>query len=110
VIDEFRALGVSEDDLAALQDTQAEATEEGVCEIWGENIFALRLFLAAMTQWRRDTTSGLPTGLDYSGVEAGFRMMGRRIKRRHFDDLQVMEMAYVAESARLFRKAQDSNT
>lgn len=108
MVDEFRALGVSEDDLAALQETQAESADETVFEIWPENIRALRLFLASMTQWRRDTTSGLPTGLDYIGVEAGFRMAGWRIKRRHFDDLQVMEMAYVAESARLFRQAQDS--
>lgn len=98
-----------EEEIAELQEANPEWADDGPsCEVWPENVKSIRLFLAVMTQWRRDTNTGMPTGLDYNGVEAGLRMMGRKVSRKHFDDLQVMEVAYVAESLRLFRRAQET--
>jgi len=77
--------------------------DETAFEVWPENLGALRLFIAVMTQWRRDTTTGLPTGLDYNGVQAGFIMMKRRVTRKQFADLQTMETAYISESHRIHR-------
>ncbi len=81
---------------------KAEAVEDAnLTEIWPDNLEVLHLFLGFITQFRRHATSGLPTGLDYNGVQAGLKMMRRRISAEEFQDLQILESAYVAECTRV---------
>lgn len=55
----------------------------------------LRLWFAVQTQWRRTGMEGVPTGLDYAGVDVVLRQRyGNARKRRGlFADLQTMERA-----------------
>lgn len=80
----------------------AEAVDDAnLTEIWPDNLEILHLFLGFITQFRRNATSGLPTGLDYNGVQAGLKMMRRRISADEFQDLQVLESAYIAECVKV---------
>ncbi|MBK8157990.1 MAG: DUF1799 domain-containing protein [Rhodospirillaceae bacterium] len=97
-------MGVAEEEIEAMEAAEAD---NSLIEIWPENLDSLRLFLGVMTQWRRDTSSGLPTGLDYAGVQAGLKMMRRHVSKRAFEDLQVLESAYVAETRKVAKADQD---
>lgn len=77
---------------------QARAEKETeVLDILRENWPAVRLFAACGTQWRLAGMSGLPTGLDYAGVEAAARMAGIEMSEDLFGRLRVMERAALAE-------------
>jgi hypothetical protein len=53
------------------------------------------LFASVQTQWRRDA-GGLPTGLDYAGVEAAMRLGDVEKPREMFLRLQVLEHEWIA--------------
>lgn len=78
--------------------TKARAENETeVLDIMPENWPAVRLFAASGTQWRLAGMSGVPTGLDYAGVEAAARMAGIEMTEDLFGRLRVMERAALAE-------------
>ena len=54
---------------------------------------AVRVFAAVGTQWRRAGMTGVPTGLDYAGVEAAARAVGVAWTGALLDQLRVMEHA-----------------
>lgn len=70
-------------------------------EIWPDCVKSLQFFLRVQTQWRHAGQLGQPTGLDYQGVEFVARCLGQSIHRRLFEDLQVMEAAYLDECVRI---------
>lgn len=61
-------------------------------EVWPENWEAVQLFLRVQTQWKIGAFGGF-MGLDYSGVEAAFRMMKVPNTEEMFDTIQAMEIA-----------------
>ena len=56
---------------------------------------AVHLFVAAGTQWRRAGMTGIPTGLDYAGVEAAARALGAAWTADLLDKLKTMENAAI---------------
>ena len=60
-----------------------------------ENWDAARAFLAAGTQWRRAGMTGVPTGLDYAGVEAAARALGIDWTEELLRKIGVMERAAI---------------
>ncbi len=56
---------------------------------------AARVFAAAGTQWRRAGMTGVPTGLDYAGVEAAARAVGVEWTGALLDRLRIMEHAAI---------------
>ena len=54
---------------------------------------AARVFAAAGTQWRRAGMTGVPTGLDYAGVEAAARAVGVAWTGALLEQLRIMESA-----------------
>lgn len=70
-------------------------------EIWPDCIKALQFFLRVQTQWCHAGQLGQPTGLDYHGVEIVARCLGQKLHRQLFEDLQVMEAAYLDECMRI---------
>jgi hypothetical protein len=56
---------------------------------------ALELFRAALTQWRYAGISGVPTGLDYQGVEAAARLAAIETTPDMFRRLRVLERAAI---------------
>ncbi|MEO5341098.1 MAG: DUF1799 domain-containing protein [Magnetococcus sp. MYC-9] len=64
-----------------------------VLAVWSENRDPLHLFLLCATQWRHAGMDGMPTGLDYAGVEAAARMAAIPLTPTLFRDLQTMEAA-----------------
>lgn len=73
-------------------------TPPGV-EVYAWHEAAVRWFLAASTQWRRDAM-GRIAGLDYGGAEVAARLAGLTIGPDDFEGLRVME----AEVMRLMRE------
>lgn len=65
--------------------------QEPELPVWPENMAAVRLFSASLTQWRMGAV--LPVGLDYPAVLAVARKLGLRCTRRDMQALQVMEGA-----------------
>ncbi len=61
-------------------------------EVLPENWEILDLFLRLQTQWKAGAMGGA-LGLDYSGVEAMFRILGVRNKAEKFAMIQDMEHA-----------------
>lgn len=74
------------------------------------------LFFGVQTQWRFASGGGMgggstvPTGLDYTAVRASpaFRRLPRATRESTFDEVCVMERAWVAEAGRLAREAMDA--
>jgi hypothetical protein len=64
-------------------------------EVWAENWPVVELFLLVQTQWR--TSVGGITGLDYSAVCAVINMCSYSEPRSVLEDLQIMEVAAMAE-------------
>ena len=60
---------------------------------------AVRVFLAAATQWRYAGLRAVPVGLDYAGVEAVMRMIQVPASVDLFEDLSIMEAAALAAFA-----------
>ncbi|MEW8522557.1 MAG: DUF1799 domain-containing protein [Candidatus Thiodiazotropha endolucinida] len=60
-------------------------------DVLPENWDAARLFQAVKTQWRISGMAGIPSGLDYAGVDVVMRRMA--IADSVFEQLQVMENA-----------------
>jgi hypothetical protein len=69
---------------------------EGPLVVMRGNWQALRLFHASLTQWRHAGLSGMPSGLDYPGVEAAARMAAIDVTPDLFRRLRVMERAALA--------------
>jgi hypothetical protein len=71
-IAEAKAMGVSEESLAKLRSRNVVAEEDQPIEVEPENVDAVRVFLAAQTQWRMQPLSNgkynllARTGLDYA--------------------------------------------
>ncbi|MBF0165192.1 MAG: DUF1799 domain-containing protein [Magnetococcales bacterium] len=61
--------------------------------VWQENADPARLFFACATQWRLAGMDGIPTGLDYAGVEAAARMSGVALTPELFAGVRIMESA-----------------
>lgn len=59
--------------------------------VWPEDMAAVRVFSAAITQWRMGPM--LPVGLDYPAVFAIAQRLGLRCAAREVQALQVMEAA-----------------
>ena len=64
-----------------------------------ENEEAVLLFAAAGTQWRRAGMTGIPTGLDYAGVEATARAQGIAWTADLLSKLRTMEHAAIEAMA-----------
>jgi hypothetical protein len=56
---------------------------------------ALTLLSASATQWRHAGMTGVPTGLDYAGVEAAARMAGLQPTPDVFRDLRHLEAGII---------------
>lgn len=69
--------------------------------LWPEHLPVLNLYHGVQTQWRRE--QGLRQGLDYAGVRAApaFRRIPRAERERVFEDLVVVEHAWLVERQRL---------
>lgn len=61
--------------------------------MWEDNAPALRLFLAASSQWRMAGHPPRPVAMDYAGVEAAARLAGIDVTPPLFADLRIMEAA-----------------
>lgn len=89
------------------QEARGERSWCGQCqavELWPENLPSASLYIACETQWQRAGMEGLPTGLDYAGVEAAMRLRGD--PPRLFDDLQALEREYLAIDHKLRQRDQ----
>jgi len=53
------------------------------------------LFARCQTQWQRNAMNGMPTGLDYVGLEAAARLSGVVITPELFEQIGVLELAYL---------------
>lgn len=62
-----------------------------------ECVASVEVFLASSTQWRFAGMAAAPIGLDYAGVEAAVRGLGRSWDVELFQDLRVMERAALDE-------------
>ena len=59
--------------------------------VWPDNLPAVNLFIATLTQWRVGPT-GCPTGLDYGVLPEVLRMLGRPPADAHlFNDIRTLE-------------------
>lgn len=68
-------------------------------DVLPENWDAAKLFQAIKTQWRISGMAGIPTGLDYAGVDVVMKRLG--LDDSVFEQLQVMEntaLEYWAET------------
>lgn len=65
-------------------------------EVWPENVHAVRLFDAMLTQWRMGSIG--PIGLDYAALPVVRQACRLRCTRDDFRGLQIME----AEALRWF--------
>lgn len=77
-----------------------EAVAPKAFEVDPDNWDALMLFLRIQTQWYRSPMSGLPVGLNYSGVEAFARLAKIDITAEMLAALQILEMAFMRESTK----------
>ena len=78
------------------QEARGEKTWCGQCqavELWPENLPSASLYIACETQWQRAGMAGVPTGLNYAGVEAVMRPRGD--PPALFDDIQVLERVFL---------------
>lgn len=92
--------GQGQETCRVCQEARGERTWCGQCEaveLWPENIPSASLYIACETQWQRAGMSGLPVGLNYSGVEAAMRLRGD--PPALFDDLQVLERVFLQIAA-----------
>ncbi|MEW8660771.1 MAG: DUF1799 domain-containing protein [Candidatus Thiodiazotropha endolucinida] len=68
-------------------------------DVLPENWDAAKLYQAIKTQWRISGMEGIPTGLDYAGVDVVMKRLG--FDDSVFEQLQVMEntaLEYWAET------------
>ena len=87
------ALGLS------LQQTRAMLRPAPAAEpdqVMPENWPALRVFIAADTQWRRAGLTGVPTGLDYAAVPPIAGMLGIPADGDLLARLRILEAAALA--------------
>jgi len=86
-VSDLKALGASEDQIAAAQ-------LEGVrkdCEVWEDNWEAVMMFLRMQTQWNV-SMSGL-VGLNYQALETLMRLYHVKEPVELFEKVQVIERA-----------------
>ena len=74
---------------------ELEEVEEDVVEIHPENQRAWDLYLNCQSQMRYGP-SGMPTGLDYTGVDVVVRMMG--FEKEDFKRMQKIERAFILKT------------
>jgi hypothetical protein len=86
--------------IAKIRDEAAPEVRSDRIELWEENVPVVEWFLLGTTQWRRSMVTGLPTGLDYTGMREAARMKRLKVTPEMFDGLQAMELAYIEECAR----------
>lgn len=86
------------DQIEALVAQARPQADPGV-EVYAWHECAVRWFLAASTQWRRDAM-GRIAGLDYASAEVAARLAGLTVGPDDFEGLRVME----AEVLRLMRE------
>ena len=101
----FSADGPGPEYCKACKAKRGEPTECSDCTrpaLLPENERTTDLFLAAQTQWRRDSGGAL-RGFDYSGVQAAAAMSGIEIDRETFEKLRIVE-AEAVEIAREIAK------
>lgn len=96
------AMGADPEAVAARFATP-ESTAPVAFAIWPGNVTAVNVFLACGSQWRHAGMAGLPTGLDYDGVESAMRLMGEDSNPGLFADIQAMEQAALAVFAERFK-------
>ncbi len=65
-------------------------------ELWPENLPSALLFNACETQWLRAGMDGIPTGLNYPGVQVVMAMRGD--PAHLFVDVQILEREFLAIS------------
>lgn len=70
---------------------QALAPQQAELPVWPENMAAVRLFDAGITQWRMGPLR--PVGLDYPAVFAIAQRRRLRCRAQDVANLQVMETA-----------------
>lgn len=71
--------------------------------VWPENWDAVCLFLACGTQWRFAGMTGVPTGLDYGGLQISAAAMALDLGQDLFGKIRIMEgeaLAVFAEKRR----------
>ncbi len=68
-------------------------------EVHPDNHRAVRLFIAASSQWR--FSHGMPLGLDYAGMAVCARALGFRLARQLMGQIQVMEAAALEKMAEM---------
>lgn len=64
-------------------------------EVWPDNLEAVNVFIAMLTQWRRAGMAGERVGLDYGVLPEVMRLCGVPPARRAevFEDVRVLEDA-----------------
>lgn len=90
----------------------ATFTQVATPRVYPENLAAWSLFCGLQTQWQVVAGAGGAhyTGLPYPAVESALRL--QRVPRSHwadlFADLRVLELAWLAEKAKLAKARADS--
>lgn len=89
--DDLAAFGL---DPALAEGVEADIEEDPeICQVLPENWPAVKLFLMCSTQWRYAGMTGVPTGLDYTGVHAAMQMQGVEDPADTFERLRTIESA-----------------
>ena len=96
-VEDLRAFGLSEAEIARAQGQVAAAAPEEHFTVHPDNAVALRLFIALQTQWRTASLSTMGkaqvirTGLDYGVVASTAQFEELQVGRDDFGRLRTLE-------------------
>ena len=95
--EEYRALGVDEEQIDAhLEQRQQAGTSESFL-VWEENQPALDLFFAVAGSWQRVGLKACPVGLDEQAIFIRMQVMGKDRDLELYDDVVAMGRVAAAE-------------
>jgi hypothetical protein len=100
VIAEAEALGLDPESIASLRKELDEA-EDDAFAVLEENMDVVLLFIRCLTQLRRSGFSGIPTGLDYAGVQVVANVWHGGLTREMLEGINTMEVAYIREARKI---------
>lgn len=77
-----------------MPDEYRKSADDRVFYVYPENWESLQLYLALQTQWFISPT-GHRTGINYVSIHPVCRLMGIKMTRELFADLQLMELTQI---------------
>jgi hypothetical protein len=104
-LDEFRALGMPDDQLALWDQAiaEAETLANEPITLTPDQMPAVEVFMASLTQWRwvgAGMGGVMRTGLDYPAVQCITRVLGFKWSAGLFKNIRIMEDAALVEWSR----------